>query len=52
MLDPVEEINSNQGNMEEQEDEAEVVVESHNMISVFDVVDSLLAYDSDAPLQA
>ena len=49
MLDPVEENNSNQGNMEEQGDEAEVDVESPNMISVFDVVNSLPAHDSDAP---
>ena len=50
MLDPVEENNSNQGNMEEQGDEAEVDVESPNMISVFDVVNSLPAHDSDAPV--
>ena len=49
MLDTVEESNSNQGNEEEQEDDAEVVVESPNVTSVVDVVDSLPAHDSDAP---
>ena len=49
MRDTVEESNSNQGNEEEQEDDAEVVVESPNVTSVVDVVDSLPAHDSDAP---
>ena len=44
MLDPVEENNSNQGNMKEQEDKPEVDVESPNMISVFDVVNYLPAH--------
>jgi hypothetical protein len=44
MLNPVEENNSNQGNMKEQEDEPEVDVESPNMISVFDVVNYLPAH--------
>ena len=35
--------------MKEQEDEPEVDVELPNMISVFDVVNSLPAHDSDAP---
>jgi hypothetical protein len=47
MLDPVEENNSNQGNMEVQEDEVEVDLESPNMIYVFHVVTSLPAHDSD-----
>ena len=49
MLDSVEESNNNQGIVEEQEDGAEDVVESTNVISVFDVVKSLPAHDSDAP---
>ena len=49
MLDPVEEININQGNMKEQEDEAEVVVGSTNVISIVDVGASLPAHDSDSP---
>ena len=49
MLNPVEENNSNQGNMKEQEDEPEVDVELPNMISVFDVVNYLPAHDSDTP---
>ena len=38
MLDSVEESNNNQGIVEEQEDGAEDVVESTNVISVFDVI--------------
>ena len=49
MLDWVEENNNNQGYEEEQEDEAEVDMESPNMMSIFDVVNSLPAHDSDAP---
>ena len=49
ILDTVEERNSNQGNEEEQEDDSEVVVESPNVTSVIDVVDSLPAHDSDTP---
>ena len=49
MLDTVEESNNNQGNEEEQEDDALVIVESPNMISVVDVVDSQPSHDSDAP---
>ena len=49
MMDTVEESNSNQGNEEEQEDDSEVVVESPNVTSVIDVVDSLPAHDSDTP---
>ena len=49
MLDSVEESNKNQGNVEEQENVAEVVVESTHVIFVFDVVKSLPAHDSDAP---
>ena len=48
MLDPVEENNSNQGNIEEQEDEAEIDVESPSAISVFDVANSLPSHDSDS----
>ena len=48
MLDPVEENNSNQGNIEEQEDEADIDVESPSMISVFDVANSLPSHDSDS----
>ena len=44
MLDPVEENNSNQGNIKDQEDEPEVDVESPNTISVFDVVNYLPAH--------
>ena len=44
MLDPLEENNSNQGNIKEQEDKPEVDVESPNMISVFDVVNYLPAH--------
>ena len=49
MLDWVEENDNNQGYEEEQEDEAEVDMESPNMMSIFDVVNSLPAHDSDAP---
>ena len=49
MLDSVKENNNNQGYEDEQEDEAEVGMESPNMISIFDVVNSLPAHDSDAP---
>ena len=49
VLDAVEKNNSNQGNEEEQED-AEVVVESTYVTSIVDVVDSLPAHDSDAPI--
>jgi hypothetical protein len=49
MLDLVEESNNNKGIVEEQENKAEVVVESTNVISVFDVVKSLPAHDSDTP---
>jgi hypothetical protein len=48
MLDPVEENNSNQGNIEVQEDEVEIDVESPSMISVFDVANSLPSHDSDS----
>jgi hypothetical protein len=48
MPDPVEENNSNQGNIEEQEDEVEIDVESPSMISVFDVANSLPSHDSDS----
>ena len=49
VLDSVEENNNNQGSEDEQECEAEVVVESPNMISIVDVVGSLPAHDSDTP---
>ena len=49
MLDSVKENNNNQGYEDEQEDEAEVGMESPNMISIFDVVNSLPAHGSDAP---
>ena len=49
MLDPVEEKNSNLGNEEKLEEDAEVVVESTNVISIVDGVDSLPAHDSDTP---
>ena len=45
----MEENDNNQGYEEEQEDEAEVDMESPNMMSIFDVVNSLPAHDSDAP---
>ena len=48
MLDPVEENNSNQGNIEEQEDEADIDVESPSVISVFYVANSLPSHDSDS----
>ena len=50
MLDPLEENNSNQGNIEEHEDEAEIDVKSPIMLSVFDVANSLPAHDSDTPV--
>jgi hypothetical protein len=48
MLHPVEENNSNQGNIEEQEDEVEIDVESPSVISMFDFADSLPSHDSDS----
>ena len=49
MLDTEEENNSNQENKKEQEDDPEVVVESTNMISIVEVVNSLPAHDYDTP---
>ena len=49
MMDSLEESNSNQGNVEEQEDDTEVVVESTNVISDFDVVNSPPVHGSDTP---
>jgi hypothetical protein len=49
MLDPVQKNNSNQGNEKEQEDDEEVVLESTNVNSNVDVVNSLLVHDSDTP---
>jgi hypothetical protein len=40
---------NNQVNGEEQEDDAEVVMESTDVIFIVDAVDSLSAHDSDAP---
>ena len=49
MRDPVEENNNNHRNENEQEGYAEVVVESTNLISIVDVMDSLTIHDSDTP---
>ena len=49
MMDSVEENNINQGNEKEQEDDVEVVLESTNVNSNVDVVNSLLVHDCDTP---
>ena len=49
MMDSVEENKINQGNEKKQEDDEEVVLESTNVNSNVDVVNSLLVHDSDTP---
>ena len=48
MLELVEEDNNNQGNEEEQDDDGEVFIESNNMISNVNAVNSQPAYGSDS----
>ena len=48
-MDSVEENKINQGNEKKQEDDEEVVLESTNVNSNVDVVNSLLVHDSDTP---
>ena len=49
MMDSVEENKINQGNEKKQEDDEEVVLESTNVNSNVDVVNSLLVHDCDTP---
>ena len=46
MLELVEEDNNNQGNEEEKDEDGEVLIESNNMISNVNAVNSLPAYGS------